>query len=506
MIDISKLSPLDVERFIHMQGQIYRQEVEAAKVRDARSYYDGDHPIPLTKRQQEYLGPLLTESGISFNHNLIKVVINKLRERLNIQGFTVNGASAASGEDAGPDEQLAQTLWQWWTANHMERQQIRLHRRAMRDGKSYVMVDYDEANQRPRFTLHEVDAGPSAPGIILHRDPSDPSRVLFATRYFSDFDPMNPGRTGVERKTVYLPNEVRKYIRDLRSPNTWAPYQDDGDPSWPLPWTDAQGRPFGVAVIEFANPDGSEAIAIAGLQNALNKAWLDLLAAGDTNGFPILTANYRDAMVEIEDESDANLEGTDEFKIAPGRLLEIFGGEIRRIEGANLDPMINLLWTIVSAIGGVTSMPQYFLRPIMGVDFPSGEALKQMEAGLVMRAKERMLEFGESWEEVMALAIRINATFGNRGPLPTPLTLATQWADPNTRMEELEAQSAQIHDTLGVPKPAVWNKLGYSPEEIAAFRDEEAAAKAAGVAAIAGALQASQARNAAQTNPRTGAA
>lgn len=505
-MDILKLSPVELERFIHLQGILYRQEAEAAAVRDARRYYDGDHPAPLTKRQQEYLGPLLTEAESGFNHNLVRVVINRLRERLNVTGFTVNGASAAEGEGAGPDEILAKQLWDWWTANRMERQQIRLHRRALRDGKSYMIVDYDTANQRPRLTLHEVDAGPEAPGVILHRDPSDPNIVLFATRYFYDFDPLTPGKTGRERKTVYLSNEVRKYVRDLKAVGTWAPYQDEGDATWPLPWSDRMGNPLGVTCIEFQNPDGSEALAIAGLQNALNKSWLDLLAAADTNGFPILTANYKSELVEIEEEGDANLEGTDEFKVAPGRLLEIFGGDIRRIDGANLDPMINVLWTVVAAIGGVTSTPQYYLKPILGVDVPSGEALKQLESGLVQRAHERMLEFGESWEQAMEMAVRVNAAFGTGGPVPSPLTIATQWADPNTRMEEVEAKSAQIHDTLGVPRPAVWGKLGYTPEEIAAFREEEAAAKAASVAAIAGALQASQARNAAQTNPQTGGA
>lgn len=507
MIDITKLSPGELDRFLHMQAIIDRQEQDAARVRDARDYYDGEHPVPLTKRQREYLGPLLTESEVPFNHNLVKVVVDRLRERISLSGFTVNGESAADdGENA--DQLLAAQLWDWWSANRMERQQIRLHRRTLRDGKSYVMVDYDSENQRPRITLHSVDDGTT--GIVCHRDPSDPNRVLFMSRYFYTFDPMRPGATGIERKTVYLPDQIRKYQRprgqSLHSP-LWEMTTDPEDNGvWPLPWVDGQGQPMGINVFEFQNPGGSEALAVAGLQNALNKAWLDLLAAADTNGFPILTMNYTDPSIVMEEEDDANLEGADEFKIGPGRAMEIFGGKIDRIPASNLDPMIETLWTIVAAIGGVTSTPQFYLKPIIGVDVPSGEALKQLESGLVKRAQERMLEYGESWEQVMEMCVKVDATFGSTPSVPEPLTISTQWADPNTRMEEVESQVAATHDALGVPKAAVWEKLGYSPEQIAAFREEERTAKAQEVAVIAGALQAREQRNQQQTNPQEGVA
>ena len=492
MIDITRLDPVQLERFIHMQAIVGRQEEAAENVKDARDYYDGEHPVPLTKRQKEYLGPLLTESGVGFNHNLVKVVIDRLRERINLIGFTVNGESA-SDKPENANQEAASLLWQWWTENRMERQQIRLHRRTLRDGLSYVMVDYDSDQRRPRITLHKVDDGTT--GITYHRDPSDENHVLFACRYFYTFDPLKPGHTGIERKTVYLPNEIRKYRRAQGGQNMgqWEPVQDDDDSGWPLPWVDRQGNPLGVAVIEFQNPGGSEALQVAGLQNALNKSWLDLLAAADTNGFPILTANYRDALV-VEDDDDANLEGDDEFKIAPGRLMEIFGGNLDRIPASDLGPMIETMWTIVAAIGGITSTPQFYLKPILGVDVPSGEALKQLESGLVKRAEERMLEYGESWEQVMEMCVRVNSAFGNGGPVPDPLTISTQWADANTRMEEVEANAAEKHAALGVPKPAVWQKLGYSPEQIAQFREDEMIQTQQQIAAVAGALQAREQR------------
>jgi Phage portal protein, SPP1 Gp6-like len=245
-IDISKLSPEQLDRFIHLQSLVDRQQSAAQKVKAARDYYNGDHPIMLTQRQQEFLGKQLTEGEFPFNHNVVKSVIDTLRERLSVEGFTVNGQAAGDGS---AEAQMAALLWQWWKDSGMDGQQIRLHRRALRDGKSYLIVDYDQANNRPRFNLHEVDDGRT--GIVLHRDPSDENSVMFASRYLYTFDPLSPGQTGIERKTVYLPGETRKYRRNQRAIGAWEPIMDDGDLSWPLPWLDPRSQPLGAAVIEW---------------------------------------------------------------------------------------------------------------------------------------------------------------------------------------------------------------------------------------------------------------
>ncbi len=504
-LDISLLSPEQLDRFIHIQSIIARQEDEAAKVRAARDYYKGEHPVLLTQRQQEYLGKQLTDGDFEFAHNLAKTVVDTLRERLAVVGFTVNGKSAddLDAENPDPAAQLAALLWQWWQHSRMGSQQIRLYRRTIRDGKSYVMVDYDNINQRPRLTMHEVDDGTT--GIVLHRNPEDENQVLFASRYFYTFNPLKPGMTGIERKTVYLPGEIRKYERAsitnmIGAENLWRSIQDDGDLAWPIPWRDTEGRPLGVAAVEFQNPGGSEVAQIAGLQNALNKSWLDLLAAADTSGFPILTLNYKEPVsmpVKINND-DTDLDGDDEFIVAPGRALEIFGGDIRRIEGADLGKMIEGIWAIVAAISGTTRTPQYYMKPFTGVDIPSGEALKQLESGLVAKAEERQLMFGEAWADVMSLAYRVARTFGNVPEVDDPV-IGVQWKDPNTRIEDVEAKIAESHKKLGVPDEAVWQRAGYSPDQIAAFKQAAMMQRAAEIANI---VQAARQQPQTQTQQR----
>jgi hypothetical protein len=99
-LDISRLDSVQLDRFIHIQSVIARQQADADKVKAARDYYAGNHPVMLTQRQQEFLGKDLTTGEYAFNHNLVKVVVDTLRERLNVTGFTVNGRSAEDSSNA----------------------------------------------------------------------------------------------------------------------------------------------------------------------------------------------------------------------------------------------------------------------------------------------------------------------------------------------------------------------------------------------------------------------
>jgi hypothetical protein len=51
MIDIMRLAPDQLEKYIHLQSIVDRQAADAARVRALRAYYSGEHPVMLTDRQ-----------------------------------------------------------------------------------------------------------------------------------------------------------------------------------------------------------------------------------------------------------------------------------------------------------------------------------------------------------------------------------------------------------------------------------------------------------------------
>ena len=497
---IDKLTPVQQDRLFHLDSLRQEQEEAAARVRALRGMYDGAFPVMLTQRQTEYLGPLLDQPDFGFAHNLVRSVIDTLRERLSVTGIAVEGA--ADADPGTPEATVSAALWEWWTKARLDSEQIRLYRRSLRDGLAYIMVDFDQETARPRFTQHHVDAGWTDPGILLHRDPSDANKVLYATRYFTTFDPLTPGATGKRRKTVYLPDQIRKYSEER---DGWQPVMDPGDASWPLPWVDRRGDPLGIPVVEFANPGGSEVAQIIGLQNALNKAWLDLLAAADTSGFPLIAIEYEEAALAVappddEDATDSSI------RLSPGRAIEVDRARVHRLEAANLDQMIGVIRYIVQAISGVSRTPAYYLEPVGGSNVPSGEALKQLESGLVRRAEERQLVFGQAWEDVFALAYRINGAFGPSLPEMVDMSIRVEWQDANVRNELAEAQVAEAHQRLGVPQAELWRRMGYTPEQIEGFKASQRADDAAKVAAVTAALRVDQMRPAAQNGKNITAA
>jgi len=209
-----RLTPEQVERFIHLQSIIDRQAIDRETLRRQRDYYDGIHDVLLSPRQRDFLGLLVGQGNdATWSFNLMRNVVDTIRERLCVVGFTVDGETAASEADgATPEGELADLIWDWWTENDLDTLQIDLYRKALRDGVAYLLVTWDEEANRPAFYVHAQDDGMD--GITTHLDPETHLPQYYA-KYWTTYDPLKPGATGKERKTVYLPGEVRKYQRAL---------------------------------------------------------------------------------------------------------------------------------------------------------------------------------------------------------------------------------------------------------------------------------------------------
>ena len=496
MIDLRLLTPEQLERFIHLQALLDRQNANNALTKQRREYYAGEQDIPITTNQRDYLGFLANVDTWSFN--VVAQVVDAVCERLSVTGFTVDGDSASDAEadEATPAAQLAALMWEWWTQSEMESLQNELYRNAVRDGQGFVLVTWNEEDDRPEFFVNTLDDGNS--GVLCYRDSYDGKAVAYS-KYWYQVDPLSPGSQGTERKTVYLRDSVRKYRRG-GSQFGWSPTQDPGDTGWPVPWLGADGLPLGFAMWGFATPDGSDmTLSLLSLQDALNAVALDILAASAAAGFPIVSIEY-DASVTPPITGTPDAEDNEEpgLEIAPGRYLELYGGRMNQIPPANLGPMLETMWSLVAAMSATSNVPQYRLRPMGGSDVPSGESLKQLESALVSKVIERQRAYSAAWSGVMRTAYRLAQRYGRRQLPPVDSTTAIirpVWADPNVRNEATQAQVAQAHVALGVPAEVVWQEvLGYSPEQIAQFVEQRRADEALKVAAIAQQLRGVQAQ------------
>lgn len=426
-------------RWIQQQSDDRRQDYEVA-----RNYYNGEHDVALTDRLKKFLPPRL-----QFRDNFMNVVVDTLSERLKVIGFEIE------------NEVAGEWVWDLWNSNRMDYTQGVIHTETVMLGDSYILCDWDEVRERPRWT-HQM-----AEMIIPHYDEARREIDWVSKKWLQH---PNLGDEPETRLNIYFGDRVEKYVA---RGGVWAKYQDETDESWPVPWLDKSGQPLGVPFIHFRNrPMGSdfgqsEILNVIPMQDLLNKTLIDLTMILDTLAFPQrYTVNIN--------------HGSSRLDIMPGSVAEFHsefdGGSVGQWNAATVDGPIRSLEALVQHIAGTTRTPQHLFQVIGGA--PSGEALKTAEAGLVQKAKQRMVNFGNAWEDAVVMALKIQAAFGQGVGNIDEIRPEVTWDDPETRNEQAHIETLKAKVELGIPKHQIWRELGYSQSEID-LMDEDATSERA---------------------------
>ncbi len=418
-------------QWIQQQNADRREDYELA-----RRYYHGDHDTAITDRLKKFLPPRL-----AFRDNFMNVVVDTLSERLKVIGFE------------SENETLGQAMWDLWNDNRMDYTQNVIHTETIMLGDSYILCDWDEENQRPRWSHQKAE-------MILPHYNEATRKMDWASKKWLQAGMM--GEEPITRLNIYYPDRVEKY---MARGGVWRRFQDETDESWPIPWVTKEGAPLGIPFIHFRNrPLGedfgqSEIINVIPMQDLLNKSLIDLTMILDTLAFPqryTLNVNH----------------GASRLDILPGSVTEFHseydGGQVGQWNAAQVDGPLKSIEGLVQHIAGTTRTPQHLFQ-IMG-DTPSGEALKTAESGLVNKAKQRMVNFGNSWEDCMTMSIRIQRAFGTSEFNDEEVDLDTLWDDPETRNEQSHLESLRIKAELGVSRDQILSELGYDDDQIAQMR------------------------------------
>ena len=432
---------------------------EAQEIYKRRRYYDGNHPTYLTDRQKEFVN--LIQKDKTFADNYCKGVVDLLAERLSVNSFTVDA------DDQAP----ADLAWGWWLDNRFDSKQDELYIAALRDGEAFLIVTYDNAAQRPVWSINEKAASGDSVysyGVKLHRHP-DTDEPVFASKRWQSWNPMAPGQSVRQMRALYFANRVEIYTTPSKIADKfwqdagWMPhieYDEAGQPlPWPIWWTSdgtEAGNPLGLPVIPFTNPGSSEiSSTIISLQDALNKSEIDLIASADMAGFPIAYATGVDPSTSVT--------------FAPGRLLRLpAGGDLGRLEAANLDSILQVCSFFQQSIGSKARIPLYLLQK-WGSEPPSGESLKSQESGIISKAIRKQRDFGQSWREVLNLSARLETAFGS-ATLDPDLSFDVHWEPPYSRSVSEQKEEAEAKKAAGVGQEQILIEVwGYTPQEAQRF-------------------------------------
>lgn len=425
----------------------------ADNYRAYREYYDGDHDTLLTDRQRYYLS---VKTGTDFRANYCPIVVDALAERLVVSGLQCEGQ--------------AETLWRWWTGARLDGVQQVLHTGAVRDGDAYLIVEWDAVKQQPVFYFELAETDGEGVKVVYDEATNQPALAVKRWRIRN-----GAGAGYVRRMNVYHPDRVEKYVsNDKVSGGMWQRWEEDDQP-WPLPWVTDTGEPLGLPVIHFKNRDQgynygqSELKDVIPLQNALNKAVIDLLAAADTTSFRIY-------WMVGDDPSDISVApGSWVYSTRPASGPD--GASMGYFPGEDLGNLIALKDSFAIEIARVSRTPVSYFQ--VSGQRPAEGTLKQEESGLVGRAQARQISFGNSWEDAFYLARRLWNAFGPGPELDESAPISCIWKDAESRNEKLHLETLTLKKALGVPQETLWAEMGYNAGEIAQMAKQAEAARQA---------------------------
>lgn len=419
--------------------KVLEQELAGRQVllQRLQDYHDGKHRLAFTSQKfRDAFGGMFS----AFADNWCQLVVDAVEERLNVEGFRY-GADPKSDKDA----------WLIWQANGLDAESQLAHSEALIKGDAYAIVWGDDEGN-PKISIE------SPRDVVVAFAPGNRKKRVAALKRWRDDDGYHC--------TLFTADFVYKFDKDDNSVNAdWKPAMTTTEP-WPLP------NPLGIVpVVPITNRASltssygvSEFLNVIPQQDAVNKLVADMLIASEYIAYP---QRYVTGMEIPIDENTGRAIAP--FNISADKLLvaEDPAAKFGSLTAGDLQNYVTGIETLVQHIASQTRTPPHYFY--LNGNFPSGDAIKSAETGLVAKTRRKMRFFGESWEEVMRLCFKVL-----NDPRGDVTTTETVWADPEYRSEAELADALLKRSAIGVPRQQLWEDAGYSQTQIARFQSMEA--------------------------------
>jgi hypothetical protein len=430
-------------------GNSFKAEIRehGARVDLYRDYERGEHRAVITEQMRRMLRLPSEESGIQdFNGNYCGIVVDKMAGRLHVMEVT-------TGDPAIDDDWLAPLLEE----NDWDNLQTTTFRGAIRDADSYIMID----PQTLTWTAESAYDGYS--GIVALFDPGART-PYWACKIWSEADEESINST--MRLIVYQPGSV----------SYWRGQEGGGEVQADNQTNDAEtgaavnlvSFPVSrVPIIHFANryenysEEGeSEIRAAIPLQDVYNRTLHSMVMASEfaafrmpwSIGFEIDATGIMPGAVINLTLKDANGNIINE---PTAEMLEFLkAARVGMFEATDIGQYINQLDKIVREISQVTQTPLYGVTTDNGA--LSGEALKQLEIGLIGKVYRFQQQNTDAIKELVELTAEVQNAFRipDMGSAPVFDAVSLTWKSP-----EILDQTAQIAalTSMRTQAPGLWS-------------------------------------------------
>lgn len=403
------------------------------------AYYEGANYSArwLRQVQRAFSGTVLGNLLRELQNNYMQLVVDAAAERLRVQGFRF-----------GDDEELRKQAWAIWKANDLDAQSNMVHTEAVKLGEAAWMVT--PTDDLPLITAEH----PSQ--VIVATAPGNRRVRLAALKKWRDDD-------GYTYANVYLPDAVHKYrskhddriLDDNRG-------QWDGIGSVPNPLGEVPVIPMpnNPSMLKGGRSDLS--FGATSLQDQLVKTVADLLIGAEYHGLP------QRVLLGVEAPRDENGRPIPFEQAAKSRLWYFNSKDAKAHEfsQADLKGLREAADGTIGDLAAQTRIPIYYFRP-QAISNISAEALIGLDAGLVSKTNDKKPPLGGGHLETIRLALKAMG----REDIPTG---EVGWADTESRSQAQVVDAAVKLETIGVPREALWARVGATPEQVAEWKQIEA--------------------------------
>jgi hypothetical protein len=414
-----------------------------ARVKLYRQYDEGEHRSVLTDQMRNLLHLKVGPDKITeFNDNYCGIVLDKMAGRVTV-------SEISTGED---------TIDQKWLEPMLEKQDFqategKVWRGAICDGDSYVMVDLKTL----LWSIEPAFDGFSGMVAVYNQITRKP---IWACKVWAESDPKDQDKNGGgSNKTmhlvVYQPNKISFWQGQDGGGEVTERKQEDGELSkvWP---PEMEGvLPF----VSFANDrnnytqyGNSEIRKAIPLQDVLNRTLHSMVMASEFAAFKVAWSIGMELNPGgIVPGGILNLllkdkEGNLITDFSDNQLAFIQACKVGQLEATDLSQYTNQIATIVKEISQATQTPIY---GITAEGVLSGDALKQLEIGLIGKVKRFQRQNTDSLRELIMLTAKMERVFNPGLGTPEITKVDITWASP-----ELLDKDAQIKSLTAMRKDA----------------------------------------------------
>lgn len=330
------------------------------------------------------------------------------------------------------------------------------------------MSVWDAEENRPQWIIHprfvSRSAGGDDYGMVMEYPNNNPFlQPIRAIKMWEELD--NRGQI-LQRRTYYYPDRIEKVAYQE---GKWQEYRDESDVAWPIPWVGADGKPLGIPVAHFKTPLMlSDLKKVIPIQDAENKQWLDILAAGDATAFrTLITYGWR----PTTDGDMPKADGSNLIRISPGHIISTLKtaaeASTQVIDPGDLTALLEVEEKLVLTLARVTGTPVSRFQTTRQV--AAEGTLKQQEGPLLSKVEARQTLFGNAWEDLVKVSVRMAQMYGNGIPEVVGkqvVTLSTKWGNAEVRDEQAQKTIADTYKAIGAPLEFILQELGVPQEKI----------------------------------------